>query len=189
MENKKSSKGLYVVIAILCVLILLLGGYIVYDKVLNDEKTPVNNTTNNVSSDNNETSDNDTNNETSEFSLELLKGVWGNCRLNELNNRVCYFKDIQEQDGAYVYRQGMYATGGSIDSKINKFDKLAENKYQLEIYSAGYDGPDHSYPEMTSTITVDISNIDNKIIYIDEVKYEYVTENMSNNSDLAQFFE
>lgn len=75
MENQKNNKGVYVVIAILCVLVLLLGGYIVYDKVLeNDTEINENNNDmdqgNDVSQDNNVTNqdnnnvnqDNDNNN-------------------------------------------------------------------------------------------------------------------------------
>lgn len=34
MENQNKNSGLYVLVAVLCVLVLILGGYIVYDKVL-----------------------------------------------------------------------------------------------------------------------------------------------------------
>lgn len=51
MESKKSNAGLYVLIGVLCVLVLLLGGYFVYDKVLNNKETPVEN--NNINDINN----------------------------------------------------------------------------------------------------------------------------------------
>lgn len=37
-EEKKSNKRLYVVIALLCLLVLGLVGYIIYDKSLNNTK-------------------------------------------------------------------------------------------------------------------------------------------------------
>ena len=37
MDNQKKNTGLYVLIVILCLLVLALGGYIVYDKCLNDK--------------------------------------------------------------------------------------------------------------------------------------------------------
>ena len=39
MDNQKKNTGLYVLIAILCVLVLALGGYIVYDKTQNDKSS------------------------------------------------------------------------------------------------------------------------------------------------------
>ncbi len=45
MENQSKNSGLYVLIVILCILVLGLGGYIVYDKIIN-------NNTNNISNDN-----------------------------------------------------------------------------------------------------------------------------------------
>ncbi len=46
MDSHAKNTGLYVAIGILCVLVLLLGGYIVYDKVLTDKEIPVENNTN-----------------------------------------------------------------------------------------------------------------------------------------------
>ena len=59
MKNKKSNTGLYVVIVILGILVLFLGGYIVYDKVFEND-AQINNNNNNESSSNNEILDNDT---------------------------------------------------------------------------------------------------------------------------------
>ena len=42
MENKNSNKWLYLIIVILCILVLLLGGYIVYDKVLENTNENIN---------------------------------------------------------------------------------------------------------------------------------------------------
>lgn len=50
MEVKKRNTGLYVVIVILCILILILGGYIVYDKLLSKPNQNINDTTNNQNS-------------------------------------------------------------------------------------------------------------------------------------------
>ncbi len=41
-EEKKNSKGLYAIIVILCLLVLGLGGYIVYDKILSNTNKDVN---------------------------------------------------------------------------------------------------------------------------------------------------
>ena len=46
MDNQKKNTGLYILIAILCVLVLALGGYIVYDKTQNNKTTTTDNTSN-----------------------------------------------------------------------------------------------------------------------------------------------
>ena len=45
MDNHKNNKGLYIIITILCILVLLLIGYIVCDKILfvSDDKIDINN--------------------------------------------------------------------------------------------------------------------------------------------------
>ena len=45
MDNPKNNKGLYIVVGVLCVLVLLLGGYIVYDKVLSNSSNDGNTST------------------------------------------------------------------------------------------------------------------------------------------------
>ena len=49
-EEKKNNKGLYVIIAVLCLLVLGLGGYIIYDKSLSNiqKDTNTNNKDHNV---------------------------------------------------------------------------------------------------------------------------------------------
>lgn len=46
MEDQNKNKGLYVLIAILCLLVLCLGGYIIYDKVINRQSLQTNDKTN-----------------------------------------------------------------------------------------------------------------------------------------------
>ncbi len=60
MKNQKDNKVLYVVIVLLCVLVLLFGGYIIYDKVLiNDTETnEKNNVTNQDNYEANQNNDN-----------------------------------------------------------------------------------------------------------------------------------
>lgn len=57
MDSQKKNTGLYVLIAILCVLVLALGGYIVYDKTQNDKSSTATttDTTNNKSNSNTNT--------------------------------------------------------------------------------------------------------------------------------------
>ena len=52
MENQKSNSGLIALVIVLFLLVLGLGGYIVYDKVLSSRENSTNDTTNDVPSDN-----------------------------------------------------------------------------------------------------------------------------------------
>ena len=47
MENQKNNGGLVVLVIILCLLVLGMGGYIVYDKILSNNETPANETNDN----------------------------------------------------------------------------------------------------------------------------------------------
>ena len=52
MEKEKNrNSGLIVLIVILCLAVLVLGGYIVYDKMFSNKGTPTNENTNNIPSD------------------------------------------------------------------------------------------------------------------------------------------
>lgn len=48
MDKDKSNINLYIIISILCVLVLCLGGYIVYDKMVNNKEISSNNNTENT---------------------------------------------------------------------------------------------------------------------------------------------
>lgn len=52
MENQKNNSGLIALVIVLFLLVLGLGGYIVYDKVLSNKETPTNDITNDVTSEN-----------------------------------------------------------------------------------------------------------------------------------------
>lgn len=52
MENQKNNKGLVVLLVIFIILTLVLGGFILYDKVLSDKNSDVNNNSNSVTDNN-----------------------------------------------------------------------------------------------------------------------------------------
>ena len=52
MEQEKNNSGLIALVIILCLLVLGMGGYIVYDKKISDKEIPTNETTNNEISNN-----------------------------------------------------------------------------------------------------------------------------------------
>ena len=56
MEKEKNNSGLIALVIVLFLLVLGLGGYIVYDKVLSNKETPTNNTDNEIN-ENTNTSD------------------------------------------------------------------------------------------------------------------------------------
>ena len=123
-----------------------------------------------------------------EIALADLKGIWMNCRLNEINNKVCYVITFEEEKKEYSVRIGMYGTDGVNTYEITEFTKLEDNKYKLELYSEGYDGPGGSSPEQTNTLTVDTSN--NSLVIYDKSnnKYEYVTDDWSNHLELEEYY-
>ena len=47
MEEKKSNTSLYIIIVVLCLLVLGLGGYIAYDKIISNKDTDTKETNNN----------------------------------------------------------------------------------------------------------------------------------------------
>ena len=53
MKKEKNNSGLIALVIVLFLLVLGLGGYILYDKVLSNKETPTNDVINNVPSDNN----------------------------------------------------------------------------------------------------------------------------------------
>ncbi|MGM9881779.1 MAG: hypothetical protein ACI31S_02925 [Bacilli bacterium] len=61
MENKKSNKGLYIIIVILCILILGLGTYIIYDKLIANNQL-IDSSNNSINDKANETVDEKQNN-------------------------------------------------------------------------------------------------------------------------------
>ena len=58
MENQKNNNGLIALVIVLFLLVLGLGGYIVYDKILTNKETPVENNVTNVDESNQEINQN-----------------------------------------------------------------------------------------------------------------------------------
>ena len=85
MENQKNNTGLIVLVIVLFLLVLGLGGYIVYDKVLSNKETPVNEPTNNVPSNNDVVEE-----QLPEWAEYLLKQ---NINSIVVNNRTCTMDD------------------------------------------------------------------------------------------------
>lgn len=97
MDNPKNNKGLYIVVGVLCVLVLLLGGYIVYDKVLSNSSNDGNTSTIN---DNNQSNGNVTDN-TSEDTTNSVK-TKENLTSSELTELNTYFNEIVNSQMAFV---------------------------------------------------------------------------------------
>ena len=176
---------LVILVTILSVVFILGVTYLICDKVLNNDKEIVDNETDdNKEEDINKEEDNkqDVNNDKDgEFSLEDLKGVWMNCGLNELNNKICYFISVEESNDNYAFVMGQYQTGGGIVSKVTSLTNIRDDYYQLELYSEEVNGPIVFRPAITTILTID-TNDDNIIIYnAAGFKYEYVAKDLSSN--------
>ncbi len=126
-ENKKSSKGLIILIIILIICVLGLGGYIVYDKVLNNtEQKEINNKSNinyPIVLDDNITKDS-----TEKYNLEKV----GNIKIST--------QKIEEKDNEYNYYYLIYINNNEVDNQdkikntnINKIIVL-DSDYVLVEY-------------------------------------------------------
>lgn len=174
----RKNKGLIVLVIILTVLVLGLGGYIVYDNVLSkNNDTDIN--SNNSNNDN--ILDNDENGNKSEIItkdelVSLLEGYW----YYEMDNSkyLVVFEDN-------TFRTGMYQTDGGISGNINSANMVDDKIYQLNIYNAGCNTNDciDEIEPYNYSILVDIKDISGKIIYVklsedgDFIKCDYLEKN------------
>ncbi len=114
MKNQKNNGGLVALVIILLVLVLCLGGYIVYDKVLSNNSEP-------------KTEDNTA----VLYSYDLTK------RTTNQATREGYIEVLADTDGnAYLYTSGNldYETDSQLKANIKKLEE------QFETYSPkGYD--------------------------------------------------
>lgn len=85
MEKEKNNISLYVIIVILSIITICLAGYIVYDKLLNDKETPINNN-NNESIENN----NITNVITNTEAETILKNLYNDAIRHIYNEQTAY---------------------------------------------------------------------------------------------------
>lgn len=88
MENQNKNRNLYILVAILCVLILVLGGYIIYDKVLSN---PNENKTTNA---NQSTESNDANNQTPENNTNVV-----DCSISSIKGLNLVLKNTKNNNG------------------------------------------------------------------------------------------
>lgn len=149
MDSQKKNTGLYVLIAILCVLVLALGGYIVYDKTQNDKSS----TTTTTDTTNNESNSNNTNSLVSKlddtkdwvYDAEYTKNVTADSYSTYYETY--YAKDIVVP---YINVNSSYANTANSDIK-KVFDEA------IKSYNDG---------------------VSDKMTYVDECGYKkYVTDN------------
>lgn len=181
----RKNKALIVLVIILTVLVLGLGGYIVYDKVLSkNNDTDINN--NNSNNDNIlDSVENGNKSEiiTKDELVSLLEGYW----YYEMDNSkyLVVFEDN-------TFRTGMYQTDGGISGNINSANMLEDKIYQLNIYNAGCNTNDciDEVEPYNYSILVDIKDISSKIIDVklsedgDFIKCDYLEKNATKSYEI-----
>ena len=154
----KENKRLVIIITILCLLLVLLGGYIIYDKVLNNKNS-------NVSSVN---------------VIDLLQGYWYD--YNEAN-RICYITIFNKDSFNY----GIYQTDGADYGEYQNIEKIDDDVFKIYLLDPGCNDNSclnvRQYREYY--VIVDTSNISNAIIYLsfDGINYVKRTFLSKNSSD------
>ena len=161
MENQKNNSGLMVLIVILCLIVLGLGGYIVYDKVINKEK----------STEQNSAEEQIEEKLTTKKLLSELTGEWGACK-----DSSCYGIIIGKRDnGEYYYTPYLMWSDGGTSGTIKKVSYKEKNVYLLTVYYAAYEGMESSGEEHTDEYEINISEVSSDIIYINNTKYQKIT--------------
>lgn len=159
-QERKLSSGVIVLIVFLCLLVLGLGGYIVYDKFISKEETPETDNTEEVQEDK----------LTIDELLNKLTGEWGTCE-----NGTCYgiFMGKRENGEYYYTPYLMWSEGGASGTIKNSLYK-EKDVYSLTVYYAAYEDIESSGPEHTDEYEINISEISSNIIYVDKVKYQKI---------------
>ena len=173
MSEQKKIDLLIILVVVLIVIVLGVVGYLIVYKVSNDNNNENTNQVEEDSSQNNideteednqtniEENDNQNNSENKELTIDefvsMLNGYWAN--LESTDNISINFNDNQ-------FILGYFAGEASIKSTVQQLEKINENEYR---FTAG------SY-----YVYIDISEINNKIIYVrindyDTVKYGFVS--------------
>lgn len=167
---EKKNTGMKVAIVILCLLVVGLTGYIVYDKVLND---------NNKSSNNGNVINNNSEDNTVKF-LEQVEGVWG---------YNYYFIKINKENNEYFYTQGQYGTDGIIYGVIKNVTEISKNEFKLEVFINGCTGNDciKESSDETKYMTLKLDNTKNVIVNNGN-KYQFITKDFSNDELIRDFF-
>ena len=128
MESSKNNSSLYVLVGILLVLVLILGGYIVYDKVLSSKKIVTDNNVNNITERDNssETQSNQTNEKG-----DSDKQLDNNSTAQELSVRTYRFFGYNADSSPDMYTTlKLYSN--------NKYDFYINNCEGLDKYSGNY---------------------------------------------------
>ena len=168
--EKKKNNSLIILVVILCLLVLGMGGYIVYDKVLSNKE--------NIDEQQNDNLTNQTNKAeqqeeilSSDDLLYKLTGEWGTCKDNS-----CYGIIIGKRDnGEYYYTPYLMWSEGGASGTVNNSEYKEKDVYLLTVYYAAYDNIESSGIEHTDEYEINISEISSNVLYINDTKYQKIT--------------
>ena len=121
MENQKKNTSLYVIIAVLCTLVFVLGGYIIYDKIIDkdtskDSAQTTTTTTTNTNKNDNTSIDNNSTNKTFVIDNELIESAIKTSLIQNIG------KD--EKQGIWGYDNSIWAEGHKTLRTELKDDKI-----------------------------------------------------------------
>lgn len=175
-KEKKKNNTLIVLVVVLCLLVLGLGGYIVYDKVLSKDGKITEQS--NVDEQQEDKSTNQTNDAkqqekvlSSDELLNNLTGEWGTCKDNS-----CYGIIIGKRDnGEYYYTPYIMWSDGGTSGTVKNSEYKEKDVYLLTVYYAAYDNIESSGIEHTDEYEINISEVSSDIIYINDTKYQKIT--------------
>lgn len=190
----RKNKGLIVLVIILTILVLGLGGYIVYDKVLSkNNDTNINNNDNDINNNNTDINNNVSNNNDNNSNNDNILDNDENGNKSEIITKDELFSLLE---GYWYYKSGkylvafgdntfgacVYQTDGGISGNINSANMVDDKIYQLNIYNAGCNANDciDEIEPYNHSILVDIKDISSKIIYVklfedgDFIKFDYL---------------
>ena len=160
MKNKKSN----IIIVILCMIFLVLGiilGIIVYDKIINKVKP----TEPTVLEEPKEEE------LTQAELLTKISGEWGTCK-----DGSCYGLIIsKKENGEYYYTPYLMWSEGTPGGIVKQTSKVEKDTYKVTVHYDAYEDFESSGIEHTDEYKINISEVDTNVIYINETKYQKIT--------------
>ena len=160
MKNKQ----LVILIIILAILVLGMGGYILYDKVINVKEGP-------KSVEKEKGNKSNENELTTEELLDKITGEWGGC-----DDEYCYGKIIgKNEKGNYYFTPYVMWSESSGSGTITKTEYIEKDVYILTVHYDKFESEEYYSPEQTVEYKIDVSKLSSNILNIGDLKYQLIT--------------
>ncbi len=140
MENQNNNRGLKFLICFLCILVLTLGGYIIYDKTSNKNLTnDTTNTTETNKVNDNQTSENDSFSNT--YKIDTIKTIYD--VINDNDTKLVKAQKIAKEVMNAVNNKDWYYLAKIVGNDADNFIKYGINNYKVNIND--YEESDDEY--------------------------------------------